>query len=190
MTELLVVMTELLAVIAELLAGRSREGPQGEGCCRQGKGARRLRVKSAVGLQLRYAMSGTDIAYGAIGLQLRYATSGSDIAYGAIGLQLRYAMSGTDIACGAIGLRLPMQRPVAYSARGTELGYGANRGHVLGSGQLAGVCVCQRGELSSVLVCSDARGYAMSGTDLGYCAIRRYAMSGTDLGHGATIGGG
>eukprot|EP00961_Rhodomonas_salina_P146898 1977328-Rhodomonas_salina.2 len=55
-----------------------------------------------------YAMSGTDLAYGAICLRdmplSAYAKSGTDLAYGAITLRTYlwcYAKSGTDLAYGA-----------------------------------------------------------------------------------------
>eukprot|EP00961_Rhodomonas_salina_P209677 2830942-Rhodomonas_salina.1 len=54
-------------------------------------------------LRLRYAMSGTDTAYGATCLRLRYATSATDTAYRGIYLQLRYEKPDNDIACGGSG---------------------------------------------------------------------------------------
>eukprot|EP00961_Rhodomonas_salina_P004128 56869-Rhodomonas_salina.3 len=89
----------------------------------------------AMPLRFLYAMSGTDIAYGAtpetllrhhppycpayaaIG-QACYAMPGTDIARGAIGPRACYAMSSTELACGAIGIR------TCYAMSGTELAYG------------------------------------------------------------------
>eukprot|EP00961_Rhodomonas_salina_P088224 1186764-Rhodomonas_salina.1 len=46
-------------------------------------------------LRVRYAMSGTDLAYAAIRLRACYAMSSTGIAYSATSLRASYAMSGT-----------------------------------------------------------------------------------------------
>eukprot|EP00961_Rhodomonas_salina_P273827 3699519-Rhodomonas_salina.2 len=48
-------------------------------------------------LRARYAISGTDLAYGAIVQCARYAMSGIDLGQGSILLCARYAMLGTDL---------------------------------------------------------------------------------------------
>eukprot|EP00961_Rhodomonas_salina_P212324 2867045-Rhodomonas_salina.7 len=75
-------------------------------------------------LHIRYAMSGTDVAY-------HNAMSGTDRAYRAmrcplmsrcaISLRPAYAMSGTSLVYAAICLR------VCYAKSGTEIAYGATR---------------------------------------------------------------
>eukprot|EP00961_Rhodomonas_salina_P092859 1249926-Rhodomonas_salina.1 len=62
----------------------------------------------SIRLRACYAISGTDIAYGAVRLRACYAIPGTNLAYGAIrllayafGLRACYAMSSTDLAYGA-----------------------------------------------------------------------------------------
>eukprot|EP00961_Rhodomonas_salina_P171017 2305774-Rhodomonas_salina.7 len=50
-----------------------------------------------ISLRTCYAMSGTDLAYGAICLRACYAVSGTDVGDGATCLRACYAMSGTDL---------------------------------------------------------------------------------------------
>eukprot|EP00961_Rhodomonas_salina_P221706 2997745-Rhodomonas_salina.1 len=80
-----------------------------------------LQVSPAIRLRAAYAMSGTDLAYGAVSLRSCYAMSGTDLPHAlpspyaramrcpsvcsTITLRACYAMSGTDIAYGAT--RLP-----------------------------------------------------------------------------------
>eukprot|EP00961_Rhodomonas_salina_P034079 458488-Rhodomonas_salina.7 len=116
-------------------------------------------TRSAICLRLRYAMSGTDLAYSAICLRLRFAMSGtdmsgtdmsgSDIPSSAICLRLRYAVSGIDIPSSGIGLCL------RYAVSGTEIACAAIRA---GSG--AGGARQRPGCTS----------YAMPGTDVAYGA--------------------
>eukprot|EP00961_Rhodomonas_salina_P108086 1455137-Rhodomonas_salina.3 len=55
-------------------------------------------VSNPVRLGTRYAMSGTDAAYGAICLCIYYAISGTGISHCAICRCVRYGISGADVA--------------------------------------------------------------------------------------------
>eukprot|EP00961_Rhodomonas_salina_P256293 3463619-Rhodomonas_salina.3 len=82
-------------------------------------------------LRARYAVSGTDIAYGTAWLHARYAVSGTGIAYGAVCLlRSRYAMPGTDIAdalcyqegrCRAEEVLMPIFLRLRYAMSGTDV---------------------------------------------------------------------
>eukprot|EP00961_Rhodomonas_salina_P014722 197497-Rhodomonas_salina.2 len=74
-------------------------------------------VNSATRLCVCYAMSGTDIAYGATRLRACYAMSGADLPYGAIRLRACYAMCGTDIAYGAAEFELYDARMYLHDPR-------------------------------------------------------------------------
>eukprot|EP00961_Rhodomonas_salina_P043609 586232-Rhodomonas_salina.3 len=69
-----------------------------------------------------YAVSGTDVAYGATRIRVYRVPIRSDMRGGwAIVLRACYAMSSTDVAYGVIGLR------ARYEMSGTDLAYGATR---------------------------------------------------------------
>eukprot|EP00961_Rhodomonas_salina_P026764 361602-Rhodomonas_salina.1 len=135
-------------------------------------------TESGIVLRACYAMSGTDIAYGAIWLcNVRYwprrfcylptrvlcAMCGTGTAYGFSRALRCPAMSGTDIPYGAMS--------------GTDIAYGS----VLNPMVLSAYALATR--------CPSA---AISGTDIAHGAIclrGRYAKSGTDIAYGFTTRG-
>eukprot|EP00961_Rhodomonas_salina_P225977 3055203-Rhodomonas_salina.6 len=78
----------------------------------QGTSGAELRCPYAA---VRYALSGTEIAYAAICLRAGYAMSGPEIAYAA----MWYALSGTEIVYAAICLC------AGYAMSGPEIAYAA-----------------------------------------------------------------
>eukprot|EP00961_Rhodomonas_salina_P301355 3940428-Rhodomonas_salina.1 len=113
-----------------------------------------------------YAMSGTDLVYGAIGLRACYEMSGTDIAYSMVGLCAFYAISGTGIAYKATRSRMYLDP--SYTISGTDLAYDATR---------------LRADSGPRLCCHTA-----SGTGIGYMLSRfGCAMSGDGVGYAAML---
>eukprot|EP00961_Rhodomonas_salina_P102084 1373078-Rhodomonas_salina.1 len=74
-----------------------------------------LTFRCAISLRFHYAMSGTDIPYGASFLRACYAMRGTDLAYDAISLRASFAKTGTDTDAAAIALR------ACYAKCGTDI---------------------------------------------------------------------
>eukprot|EP00961_Rhodomonas_salina_P102024 1372238-Rhodomonas_salina.6 len=138
--------------------------------------ARPMGTMPAILLRARYAMSGTEIAYGAACLRMHYTMPGTDLGYAAtrrirmgkcgcfhragsfpaIVLRAPYAMSGTDI-CYTIP-------PFPCDMSGTDVGHTAVFLHVPDEVSCTDICY------TATTICVP---YDMSGTDVGYAATRR-----------------
>eukprot|EP00961_Rhodomonas_salina_P041637 560421-Rhodomonas_salina.2 len=164
--------------------------------CDYSTGISQPQVPTPFSLRACYAMSGTGWACGTLfGVFLcpRYAMSGTEIAYGATrgcvpgppsqlpylvspyALRVSYAMSGSDIAYDASSLRS------CYAVSGTDLAYGATRPELLRQYLRMLQLEYQRCS-TSLRAC-----YAMSDTGLRAMLLRAcYAITGTDDAYGAT----
>eukprot|EP00961_Rhodomonas_salina_P031998 431117-Rhodomonas_salina.1 len=177
----------------------------GGGCCKWvhvWRGAADLSASSATSQvryppTRRYAMPGTDIAYGDICFCACYAKSDTETACGAmrcprmvlpagpppesefmrgcaISLRVCHAMSGTIVTYCGISLRV-----WCYAMSGTDMAYGGICLRVCSA--IFGTDMAYGG--ICLHVCS-----AMSGTDIAYggiCLRVYYAMSGTGVAHGS-----
>eukprot|EP00961_Rhodomonas_salina_P287042 3878628-Rhodomonas_salina.2 len=153
-------------------------------------------------LQACYAMSGTDLAYGATQCQSPYASKAGHGVTSRISLRACYAMSGTDIAYAATSPSRPGGAACAYGAMRCAvlikcMVCGAMRRAVLSTRMLYGAVRCAwllsaayiLGYLPPIPLRS---AYAVSGTELAYAAMLWYAtclrpsypMSDTDIAYG------
>eukprot|EP00961_Rhodomonas_salina_P061623 827278-Rhodomonas_salina.7 len=119
---------------------------------------------------------------GGVGLHTCYAMSGTDIAYGASSLPAGFELSGTEICGdGLLGLW-----SYSFATRCPEIAWERKQEERMRQAQVAN-CLPACYAMSGTAIAYDSTScYAMSGTAIAYDSTSSYAMSGNAIAYGAT----